>query len=61
MKLLSNHELAKFGDAELSGMAWDLGLALVRTSRGTPERRNTLASLENIDRVRSYRRYGCRL
>jgi hypothetical protein len=60
MKLISTHELIKCSDSELSALFHDVWIALVRTGRGTPERRNALASLENITRVRVWRRYGCR-
>ena len=59
MKLLSTHELARYSNSELSALFHDVWIALVGTGRGTAERRNALASLENIDRVRSNRRYGC--
>ena len=60
MKLISNQELNKYSDSELSALFHTVWIALVRTARGSAERRNALASLENIDRVRSLRRYGCR-
>jgi hypothetical protein len=59
MKLLSTYELARYSNNELSALFHDVWIEVVRTSRGSPERRNALASLENIDRVRSNRRYGC--
>ena len=61
MKLISTHELIKCSDSELSALFHAVWIALVRTARGSAERRNALASLENITRVRSLRRYGCRL
>jgi hypothetical protein len=60
MKLMSNHELHQYSDSELSALFHSVRIALVRTERGSAERRNALASLENIDRVRSLRRFGCR-
>lgn len=60
MKLISTHELNKYSDSELSALFHSVWIALVRTHRGSPERRNALASLENISRARSLRRYGCR-
>jgi len=61
MKLMTTHELHRYSDTELSALFHTVWLALVRTTRGSAERRNALASLENIDRVRSWRQYGCRL
>jgi hypothetical protein len=60
MKLMTTHELHGYSDRELSALFYTVWLALARTNRGSAERRNALASLENIDRVRSLRRYGCR-
>jgi hypothetical protein len=60
MKLISNHELARYSDGELSALFHTVWMSLVRTARGSAERRNALASLENISRARSARRYGCR-
>jgi hypothetical protein len=60
MKLISNHELARYSDSELSALFHSVWVSLVRTTQGTPERRNALASLENISRARSNRLYGCR-
>jgi hypothetical protein len=60
MKLISNHELRKYSDSELSALFHAVSIALVRSGSGSPERRNALASLENISRARSMRRYGCR-
>jgi len=55
MKLMTTHELHRYSDTELSALFHTVWLALVRTTRGSAERRNALASLENIDRVRSWR------
>ena len=60
MKLLSTHELFQSSDSELSALFHTVWIALVRSGGGSAERRNALASLENINRVRSLRRYGCR-
>jgi hypothetical protein len=60
MKLISTYELVKCSNGELAAKFYEAGLALVRTERGSAERRNALASLENIDRVLSLRRFGCR-
>jgi len=59
MKLISTHELNKCSDSELAALFHTVWISLVRTRRGSPERRNALASLENIGRARSTRQYGC--
>ena len=59
MKLLSTHELVKCSDSELSALFHTVWIALVRSGSGSAERRNALASLENINRVRCLRRCGC--
>ena len=61
MKLMTTHELHSCSDSELAALFHTVWLVLVRTARGSAERRNALASLENITQVRSLRRYGCRL
>jgi hypothetical protein len=53
MKLISNHELLERSESELSALFRTVSDGLVRTSRGSPERRNALASLENISRARA--------
>ena len=58
MRLISNHELQKRSDSELSAMFSTVAEGLVRTGRETPERRNALASLENIGRARAVRMAG---
>lgn len=55
MKLISNYELQKRSDNELSALFCTVSKGLVRTRRETPERRNALASLENISRARAIR------
>jgi len=55
MKLLSNHELLKRSDSELSALFCTVSKGLARTRRESPERRNALASLENISRARAVR------
>jgi hypothetical protein len=59
MKLLSTHELIKCSDSELSALFHTVWIALVRSGSGSAERRNALASIENINRVRSLREYRC--
>lgn len=55
MKLISNHELHHRSESELSTLFRVVSEGLVRTGRGTHERRNALASLENISRLRAER------
>ncbi len=59
MKLISNHELHKQSESELSALFCAVSKGLVRTKRGSPERRNALASLENISRARLTRMRTC--
>jgi hypothetical protein len=51
MKLISNYELNKYSDSELSALFCTVSTGLVSTQRGSAERRNALASLENITRA----------
>lgn len=53
MKLISSHELRERSESELSALFRTVSERLVRTARGSPERRNALASLENICRARA--------
>jgi hypothetical protein len=55
MKLILSHELHKRSESELSALFCTVAKGLIRTERGSPERRNALASLENISRARSLR------
>lgn len=55
MRLISSHELSHRSDTELAVLFGMVSQALVRSDRETPERRNALASLENIGRVRAVR------
>jgi hypothetical protein len=59
MKLITKHELQKQSESELSALFCTVSKGLVRTKRGSPERRNTLASLENISRARAVRMQAC--
>ena len=59
MRLISNLELQERGESELSALFCTVSKGLVRTKRGSPERRNALASLENISRARAVRMQGC--
>ena len=53
MKLITSYDLEKRSVNELSGLFCTVAKGLVRTKRGSPERRNALASLENISRARA--------
>jgi len=57
MKLISAFELHRRSANELSVMFGQVSKGLVLTRRGSPERRNALATLENISRARA-QRYG---
>lgn len=50
MTLITRSELASLNIGELNALYRDTFNALVRSERGTHERRNALASLENIER-----------
>jgi len=55
MKLISNFELHRHNDKELSALFGHVSKGLVQTTRHSAERRNALASLENISRARAQR------
>ena len=59
MKLILNCELQKRSESELSALFCTVSKGLVRTKRGSPERRNALASLEIISLARAARMQGC--
>ncbi|PJB73628.1 MAG: hypothetical protein CO093_00260 [Alphaproteobacteria bacterium CG_4_9_14_3_um_filter_47_13] len=50
MKLITQHELDALTHAELHTLDQILCQLLVQTAPGSPERRNCLASLENVRR-----------
>jgi hypothetical protein len=52
---LSNHELQQRSESELAALFCAVSEGLVRSERGSPERRNALASLENISLARATR------
>jgi hypothetical protein len=58
MKLITNHELQKLTERELSAFFSTVSKGLVFTRRQSPERRNALASLENISLARAVRMSG---
>jgi hypothetical protein len=55
MRLISTFELHRRSSNELSLLFSQVSKGLVRTQRGSPERRNALATLENISRARAQR------
>jgi hypothetical protein len=55
MKLITNHELQKLTERELSALFCTVSQGLVCTTRQSPERRNALGSLENISLARAVR------
>jgi len=56
MQVITTHELASRTEAELAALFRAVSQALAGTDPETPERRNALASIENITRVRIARR-----
>ena len=52
MKLISAYELHRRSANELSALFRQVSIGLVQTKRGSAERRNALATLENIARAR---------
>lgn len=58
MKLISSYELHRRSESELSVLFGQVSKGLVLTQRGSPERRNALATLENIARVRRMKMAG---
>ena len=62
MRLITSFELANRTEIELAVLFGMVTKALTRTDRDTPDRRNALASLENISRARIARHVqGCTL
>jgi hypothetical protein len=53
MRVISMNELSRHSEKELSELFASVSQALVRTEPESPERRNALASLENIARARA--------
>lgn len=56
MRLITHFELAMRTAPELSALFAAVARELPRTRPGSPERRNALASLENIQRAQAIRR-----
>ena len=52
MRLISAYELHQRSANELSTLFRQVSIGLVQTKRGSPERLNALATLENIARAR---------
>lgn len=55
MRLISDSELTRRSDAELAVLFQKAAQALATTKLDTPERRNAVASLQNIGRERARR------
>ena len=55
MRLISAFELHRRSANELSVLFRQVSKGLALTQRGSPERRNALATLENISRARARR------
>ncbi|MGE0278463.1 MAG: hypothetical protein AB7R40_23955 [Nitrospiraceae bacterium] len=55
MRLMTNSELANKNETELASLFGAVSRKLAATRRGSPERRNSLATLENIQRERAAR------
>ena len=55
MRLITDSELARRSDAELAVLFQKVAEALAATKPGTQERRNVVASLQNIGRERARR------
>ena len=51
MRLMTSSELSGKSKNELRGLFSKVSLFVVMTERDTPERRNSLATLENISRA----------
>jgi len=60
MRLISAYELHRRSANELSDLFGKVSKGLAGTRRGTPERRNALASLENIGRALRQKLIECR-
>lgn len=51
MRLITNIELTKYSTSELRALFGQVSRDTTRADQGSPERRNGLASLENIHRA----------
>jgi hypothetical protein len=60
MRLITNIELNEYNECELRMLFGLVSKALAQTDRGSAERRNGLASLENINRALVVRHAGMR-
>lgn len=50
MKLITNFDIAAKEENDLRGLFAKLSKELAMSGQGSPERRNTLASMENVER-----------
>lgn len=55
MKLITRSELKQHSESELARVFRSVSARLVSTEKDSPERRNALATLENIQRERAQR------
>lgn len=55
MRLITAFELAQRSNSELAALFRDVSQSLARSDPASPERRNALATLENIARERAAR------
>lgn len=54
MKIITSFEIAARSENDLKALFGNLSKKLVTTKAGTAERRNTLASMENVQREISF-------
>lgn len=60
MRMVLHSELTTLSEGELSALFAQVTRKLVRTEKGSPARRNALATLENINRAQTARLATCR-
>jgi hypothetical protein len=60
-RLITRSELTGRSESELAALFREVSLGLAQTAPGTPQRRDALASLENIARERAVRALRPRL
>jgi hypothetical protein len=55
VRLISSAELFRKTERELTALFYAATIVLAKTDEETPDRRNALGNLENIERARAYR------
>lgn len=60
MRLITSYELSRKSKKELAALFADVSQAMIMTEKGTPERRNAMATLENISRAQIWQPCGPR-